>query len=153
MAKYRGAAEVGSNTRVKSRQEMEAVKDRWEGFVASLIGKYSDTQITAKFGVSPARITEIASKYNAEIKSRDKGSKSKSKRKIEEVDPNKAVFTPNEVAAMLGWSRDTVIRRFSREPGVRVDGNIETTKERRRYRQLRIPKSVLNRVINRKTVK
>ena len=98
-------------------------------------------------------LAEIASKYKAEIKSRSRKSKSKGKRKAVEVDPNKTVFTPNKIAAMLGWSRDTVIRRFSHEPGVRIDGNTETTKERRRYRQMRIPKAVLNRVVNRKTVK
>ncbi|MGD0973616.1 MAG: hypothetical protein ABR866_05975 [Candidatus Korobacteraceae bacterium] len=153
MDKYREAVKSDSNRRVRSRQEMEAIRDQWEGFVASLIGKYSDAQIARDFHLSPERIAEIASKYKAEIKSRSRKSKSRSKGRDVEIDPNKTVFTPNEVAAMLGWSRDTVIRRFSHEPGVRVDGNIETTKERRRYRQLRIPKSVLNRVVNRKTVK
>lgn len=54
---------------------------------------------------------------------------------------------------MLRMSRDTVIRRFAHEPGVLVDGTTETTKDRRRYRQLRIPVSIVNRYINRKTNK
>jgi len=70
-----------------------------------------------------------------------------------DIDPAKTEYTVNEVAAITGWSRDTIIRRFANERGVRVEGNTETVKGRRKYRQLRIPKSVLTRILTRKTNK
>jgi hypothetical protein len=70
-----------------------------------------------------------------------------------DIDPAKTEYTVNEVAALTGWSRDTIIRRFANERGVRVEGNAETIKGRRRYRELRIPKSVLTRILTKKTNK
>ena len=54
-------------------------------------------------------------------------------------------FTPAEIAARWRLSVDTVIRLFEREAGVLVLEN-PTSKQRRRYRTLRVPISVLIRV-------
>ena len=54
---------------------------------------------------------------------------------------------------MLRIGRDTVIRRFAGMPGVLIFGNAETVRGRRKYRQLRIPDSVLRRYLNRCAVK
>ena len=61
--------------------------------------------------------------------------------------------TVAEIAEMLGVSSDTVRRLFSEEPGVIDFGRHDPTLGKRRYRLLRIPDSVLDRVINRKRVK
>ena len=55
-------------------------------------------------------------------------------------------LTPAEVADILKVSLNTVIRRFENVPGV-VDLGSEEKMHRRRYRTLRIPRSVLNRFI------
>ena len=60
-------------------------------------------------------------------------------------------LTVAETARLLRVSGDTVIRRFASEPGVLVDGNKETVRGRRKYRILRIPKSVVTRYINRRS--
>jgi hypothetical protein len=53
-------------------------------------------------------------------------------------------FSPDELGQVWGLSADTVRRLFEREPGVLV---VERTKTRaRRYRTLRIPESVAQRV-------
>jgi hypothetical protein len=70
-----------------------------------------------------------------------------------DIDPAKTEYTVNEVAALTGWGRDTIIRRFSNLPGVRVEGRIETVKGQRKYRQLRIPKAVLTRILAKRTNK
>jgi hypothetical protein len=59
-------------------------------------------------------------------------------------------YTPEEVGGLWKLSTDTVRRLFEREPGVLV---IERTKTRaaRRYRTLRIPESVAQRVHRRLT--
>lgn len=54
-------------------------------------------------------------------------------------------LTIAEVADMLNISRDTVRRMFESEPGVINVGPRRRTG--RRYRLLRIPRSVLNRVV------
>ena len=54
-------------------------------------------------------------------------------------------YTPKEIAKLLKLSPDKIIRIFENEPGVMVIGN-EGRKYRRRYRTLRIPESVLDRV-------
>jgi hypothetical protein len=56
-----------------------------------------------------------------------------------------------QVAIILNISRDTVIRRFADEPGVVDHGTAEKTHKRRR-RMLRIPRHVLNRVVNKRTI-
>jgi hypothetical protein len=63
---------------------------------------------------------------------------------------NDPVYTVDEVAAMLKVSRWTVIRIFADEPGVVDIGSPVTTKRARRYRVLRIPVSVINRVLARR---
>ena len=53
-------------------------------------------------------------------------------------------FTIAELAAMWNLSQDVIRRLFEKEPGVMI---IETTKRyKRRYRTLRIPESVVQRV-------
>lgn len=54
-------------------------------------------------------------------------------------------YTPKEIAEHLKLSTDKVIRLFEKEPGVMVIEN-RGTPWKRRYRTLRIPESVLERV-------
>ena len=60
-------------------------------------------------------------------------------------------FTPAQISAMLQLSTDTVIRMFEREAGVLVVGDVEGTRGKRRYRTLRVPESVLQRVLRMRT--
>jgi hypothetical protein len=55
-------------------------------------------------------------------------------------------LTPAEVAEILKVSLNTVIRRFENIAGV-IDLGAEEKMHKRRYRMLRIPRSVLNRFI------
>ena len=59
-------------------------------------------------------------------------------------------FSPDELAELWGLSADTIRRLFEREPGVLV---IDHTRQngKRRYRSLRIPESVAQRVHRRMT--
>ncbi len=57
-------------------------------------------------------------------------------------------LTVRQVAAILNLSDDKVRRMFQDEPGVLVIGD-QTTKSKRRYTTLRIPESVLQRVLKR----
>ena len=66
---------------------------------------------------------------------------------------NEQFRTVAQVAEMLGVSKDTVRRLFADEPWVIDLGRHEPTPSKRRYRLLRIPDSVLDRVLNRKRVK
>jgi hypothetical protein len=66
---------------------------------------------------------------------------------------NEEFQTVAQVAKMLGVSKDTVRRLFADEPGIIDLGRHETEQHKRRYRVLRIPESVLDRVVNRKRVK
>lgn len=65
--------------------------------------------------------------------------------------PEKQAYTVDEVAALTGWSRRTVIREFESVPGVIVLERKETM-HKRRYRKLTIPRAVYERVIQRLTV-
>jgi hypothetical protein len=56
------------------------------------------------------------------------------------------LLTLAEVASILRVSSDTVARRFAKVPGV-IDIGHPETKQRRRYRVLRIPKSVLQKFL------
>jgi len=72
------------------------------------------------------------------------------------VPPENAVlsepcFTPAEIAEYWRLSVDTVIRLFEHEPGVLVFEKTRS-KQRRRYRTIRIPNSVLVRVQNRRSL-
>jgi len=64
----------------------------------------------------------------------------------------KLVYTVAEVAAMMGLSRSTVTRLFEREPGVIILKRPELM-HKRRYRSIRIPCAVYERVVRRLTVK
>lgn len=63
----------------------------------------------------------------------------------------KATLTVNEVAALSGFSRNTIIRMFSNERGVLILSRPEKM-HKRRYRTMRIPRHVYERVINRLVV-
>lgn len=62
------------------------------------------------------------------------------------------VYTVAEVAGLTGFSTRTVIRIFQNERGVIVLGRPETM-HKRRYRSIRIPRAVYERVASRLTVK
>lgn len=67
--------------------------------------------------------------------------------------PNdKRIFTVAEVAAMTGFSRDTVTRLFEKERGTLII-NRPTENRKRRYRSIRIPRFVYERVVNNLKVK
>jgi hypothetical protein len=55
-------------------------------------------------------------------------------------------YSVAEIAQMWSLSQDFVRRLFEREPGVLVLGQERTRYGKRRYRTLRIPKSVVERV-------
>lgn len=62
-------------------------------------------------------------------------------------------YTVGEVAALTGFSRQTVTRMFRNERGVLLLGRARTEKDKRRYQSLRIPRAVYERVVNRLSVK
>jgi hypothetical protein len=64
---------------------------------------------------------------------------------------SKPVYSINDVAAILGRSRRTIIRMFEDEPGV-VDLAPPQGNGKRRYRSLGIPRAVLGRVLSRRTL-
>jgi len=55
-------------------------------------------------------------------------------------------YTVAEVAALWNLSPDSVRRIFEREAGILVLGETGLTRHKRRYRTLRIPQAVLERV-------
>jgi hypothetical protein len=61
-------------------------------------------------------------------------------------------YSPSQVAAQWGLSEDTVRRLFSNEPGVLVIEPPHGRFSRRRYRTLRIPAAVIERVHRRLSV-
>ena len=61
------------------------------------------------------------------------------------------VFTISEIAKMLRIDRHKATELFERENGVIVIGNRETQRGRRKYRSIRVPVAVYNRVIARIT--
>jgi hypothetical protein len=60
-------------------------------------------------------------------------------------------YTIAEIAEILKVSTDKITRMFEGEPGV-VDLGSPEKSHKRRYRVLRIPQSVFNRVIHKKRV-
>lgn len=64
---------------------------------------------------------------------------------------NDEYLTVAEVAEMLNVSEDTVRRMFATEPGV-INLGHEQEPGSRRYRILRVPRHVLNRVMSARTV-
>jgi predicted DNA-binding transcriptional regulator AlpA len=67
------------------------------------------------------------------------------------INPGHCVLTVAEAAALTGFSRDTITRMFQDEPGVLVLAR-PTTNRKRRYRSIRIPRAVYERVVRRLTV-
>lgn len=63
----------------------------------------------------------------------------------------KPAYTIAEVAALTGFSRQTVTRMFEREPGVLIQRRPETLRKRN-YRAIRIPHAVYERVVRRLAV-
>ncbi len=55
-------------------------------------------------------------------------------------------FSVAEIAKLWNLSQDHVRRIFEKEPGVLVLGDTKPSRHRRRYRTLRIPEFVLERV-------
>jgi transcriptional regulator GlxA family with amidase domain len=60
-------------------------------------------------------------------------------------------LTVADVAALTGFSRDTITRMFQHEPGVLVLAR-PSANHKRRYRSIRIPRAVYERVVRRLTV-
>ena len=65
---------------------------------------------------------------------------------------DKEAYTVAEVAAMIGFSRNTVIRMFEGERAVMILSHPELI-HKRRYRSIRIPRAVYQRVVDRLKVK
>ena len=64
----------------------------------------------------------------------------------------KLVYTVKEVAEMMGFSTQTVINLFEREPGVIILKRPEKM-HKRSYRSIRIPRAVYERVTRKLSVK
>jgi transcriptional regulator GlxA family with amidase domain len=64
----------------------------------------------------------------------------------------KPALSVKDVAALMGLSERSIVRLFEHERGVIVLGRPETL-HKRRYRSLRIPRAVYERVIGRLTVR
>jgi hypothetical protein len=60
-------------------------------------------------------------------------------------------LTVTQVAAILKVSTDSVLRKFGEQPGV-IDLGTPETNRKRRYRVLRIPRHVLDRVLHQRRV-
>jgi hypothetical protein len=60
------------------------------------------------------------------------------------------LFTVRDVASVLKCSEDAVVKRFARLPGV-IDLGKPETRSRRRYRVLRIPKTVVEQYLTTKS--
>jgi AraC-like DNA-binding protein len=63
----------------------------------------------------------------------------------------KHAYTVAEVAALTGFSRQTVTRMFEKEKGVLIVERPETL-HKRKHRSIRIPRAVYERVIRRVSV-
>jgi hypothetical protein len=64
----------------------------------------------------------------------------------------KDIYTVADVAALTGLSRQTVTRMFERERGVLILERPEKI-HKRRFRTIRIPRTVYERVVNRLSVR
>ena len=64
----------------------------------------------------------------------------------------KAVLTVADVAALMGLSRQTITRMFERERGVLILERPEKL-HKKKYRSIRIPRVVYERVLQRLTVR
>ena len=61
---------------------------------------------------------------------------------------DKPAYTVAEVSALMALSRQTVTRIFEKEPGVIVLNRPETM-NKKKYRSIRIPRAVYERVVRR----
>ncbi len=75
-----------------------------------------------------------------------------SKNQVDAASSLEPHYTPAEVAQAWGVSADTIRRMFQDEPGVLVIEPAPARFSRRRYRTLRIPASVAERVHRRMTI-
>jgi hypothetical protein len=66
--------------------------------------------------------------------------------------PEKQAYTVAEVSALMGFSVRTIGRLFEHEPGVLVIARPSKI-NKRRYRSVRIPRAVYERLVNRLSVK
>ncbi len=64
---------------------------------------------------------------------------------------DKPAYKVHEVAALMGFSVPTIIKMFQHEPGVIIVDHAEQM-NKRRYRCIRIPRAVYQRVLRRLTV-
>jgi hypothetical protein len=71
---------------------------------------------------------------------------------IQSAMQEKEAYTVAEVAALTGFSRQTVTRMFEHEKGVLILERPETM-HKKKHRSIRIPRAVYERVISRFTVK
>jgi hypothetical protein len=65
---------------------------------------------------------------------------------------DKQAYSVAEVAAITGFSRQTITRLFEHEKGVLIVGRAETL-HKRAYRSIRIPHPVVERVMQKLTVR
>ena len=65
--------------------------------------------------------------------------------------PEEKAFTIREIAALTGFSRQTIPRMFEREKGVLVIDRPEAM-HKRKYRSIRIPRVVYERVMRKLSV-
>jgi hypothetical protein len=65
---------------------------------------------------------------------------------------NKSAYTVGEVSALMGFSYSTTQKLFERESGVLILERPEKL-HKRRYRSIRIPRGVYERVIRRLTAR
>ena len=66
---------------------------------------------------------------------------------------NDPLFTVAEVAKELRINRHNVTAMFAKEPDVIIYGSKESTRKSRKYRQLRIPRHCIERVLGRLKVR
>jgi hypothetical protein len=65
---------------------------------------------------------------------------------------DEAPLTVAEVSELTGLSVDLITRLFEREPGVILYESAQPKRGKRRYRSMRIPRRVYERVMRRHTV-
>lgn len=65
--------------------------------------------------------------------------------------PEKLVYTVAEVAVLTGLSRQTIVRLFEKESGVLILSR-PGAMHKKKYRTIRIPRAVYERVVNCLTV-
>jgi methylphosphotriester-DNA--protein-cysteine methyltransferase len=69
------------------------------------------------------------------------------------INIDEKLYTVAELCDKLQLERHTVSKLFAREAGVVLLGTVETVRRKRKYQQLRVPQSVLTRVLARRMVR